>query len=163
MAKQNIDLGTQGTQSGDTVRTAFSKTKSNFDELYGDNLAAKLYSGDDGSNWYTNSSTSSWVYCTPFGDTLPAGTYILMGRGHYSCNNLGSPSDLIARVHIYTHDGTNLAAINSHVMLGGLHTFNIIDVVTLTVGKSIKFGILKRSGTGEVKAGYFRWYAIKVK
>ncbi|MDZ7821570.1 MAG: hypothetical protein U5N26_07020 [Candidatus Marinimicrobia bacterium] len=163
MAKQDINLGTQGTQSGDTVRTAFSKSKSNFDELYADNLAVKLYSGDNGSNWYTNSSTSYWVYTNTFGDTLPAGTYLFTIKGHFTPNNLPYPGDQIARVNAYTHDDNGLVGCYKQLTLEGLHTFSITDMITLTSNKGVKFGILKKSGGGEVKAGYFRWYAIKVK
>lgn len=85
MSKQIIDLGIQGSQSGDTIREALSKVNANFTELY--TALQSVYYGDQQSLTY---NTSSETYQS--GDTLisnlPAGTYIcILTLGGTTSNN----------------------------------------------------------------------------
>lgn len=74
MAKQTIDLGTQGTQSGDTIRNAFDKCNDNFNELYG-GKGAVIYHGSLVGQSYSTSSTS-YSNTSTIVSSVPAGTYI---------------------------------------------------------------------------------------
>lgn len=76
MAKQTIDLGTQGTQSGDAIRTAFDKCNDNFDELYG-GKGAVIYHGSQTNQSYSSSSTS-YSNTTTIISSVPAGTYVVI-------------------------------------------------------------------------------------
>ena len=73
MAKQTIDLGTQGTQSGDNVRNAFDKANDNFNELY--NAIQNVYYVDSQGLTYSANSTSYRTGSTLI-SSLPVGTYI---------------------------------------------------------------------------------------
>jgi hypothetical protein len=162
VAKQIIDLGTQGTQSGDTVRTAFDKANDNFDELYTDMLKALAYSGDNGSSYYTSTSTS-WSYSSAFGDSLPAGTYLMFGKGYANPTDVDFTSEFKMRIGFFDASNNALIATFENVVNNGMHQMQCFGLVTISSTTTVKAGVAKTSGTGTARAGYLQWFAIKVK
>lgn len=77
MAQQTINLGTAGTNSGDTVRNAFDICNDNFTELYG-GKGAVIYHGSQLSQSYSSSTSSSYSNTTTIVSSVPAGTYIII-------------------------------------------------------------------------------------
>jgi hypothetical protein len=81
MTKQLINLGTgANSKNGDTVRNAFAKVNSNFNELYatvGPSIIPDV-NGNDGKYLTTNGTTLSWGEIIPVTDRLtksfPGGT-----------------------------------------------------------------------------------------
>ena len=161
MAKQTINLGTQGTVSGDTIRAAFDKANDNFDELYNDNEKVGYYTGDLAATFIASSSTT-WVYSSTFGDTLPAGTYLLIAVCLAQPFGLTEPDYHIEQVGIF-NGTTTLAASYQQVSWNGYQHIVMLNYVSFASSATLRAGIRRVSGNGTAKAGYFKWHAIKVK
>lgn len=155
MAKQTIDLGTQGTASGDTIRNAFDKCNDNFDELY--QLVDKLggYKGEYSTQ--TTSTTTSFVYSSTFGDQIPAGDYLVI----VSCWMYSNTS---ATVHTnVVFDGlTNIYGVIP-AGSGFIQNAAAIVFISPTSAVDVRIGVRRRGGSGDASANQFKWIAIPLR
>ncbi len=155
MAKQTIDLGILGTQSGDTIRNAFDKCNDNFDELY--QLVDKLggYKGEYSTQ--TTSTTTSFVYSSTFGDTIPPDDYLVIVSCWMYSNTAGT-------VHTnVVFDGlTNVYGVIP-AGSGFIQNAAAIVFISPTANTSVRIGVRRRGGTGDASANQFKWIAIPIR
>jgi hypothetical protein len=160
VAKQTINLGTQGTQSGDTVRTAFDKSNDNFDELYG--AVQCVYHADQQGLSYSNSLTSYYSTATILSG-VPAGTYVCLMTVLCSTDS----EDVTGNIKLRTSEGDLGVVVKFTKNAQGLFdTGNIWwtnqRVVTLSSQQNI-FGQYRRlSGAGSVSISGIQLTMIKI-
>lgn len=155
MSIQVIDLGTAGTQSGDTIRNAFQKVNSNFanmlfTDLKGVYVVEYITEVSDATGNIRNTSTLL---------TVPAGTYILIMGSRLkgsAAGNIGeiygafvTLGSLTNHIRHYTHNTTLYFSYTS------------ICKVTLTESDNFFFRYRRRAGSG---TSYFsNTYAIFIR
>ena len=155
MAKQTINLGTQGTQSGDTVRAAFDKCNDNFDELY--QLVDKLggYKGEYSPQ--ITSSTTSFVYSSTFGDTIPVGDYLLLVSSWMYSNTSGT-----VHTNVVFEGLTNIYGVIPSGS-GFIQNVAAMAFISPSASVSVRVGVRRRGGAGDASANKFKWIAIPIR
>ena len=155
MAKQTIDLGTLGSVSGDTIRNAFDKCNDNFDELY--QLVDKLggYKGEYSTQ--TTSTTTSFVYSSTFGDTIPPGNYLAIVSCWMYSNTTGT-----VHTNVVFDGVTNIYGVIPSGS-GFIQNVAAIAFISPSSNVAVKVGVRRRGGTGDASANQFKWIAIPIR
>jgi len=148
---QNIDLGTAGSQSGDTIRDAFNKVNGNF------GLLGEIA----GRNWYFakyttafTSQTSVWTTGATLLSNVPGGDYLVF----FSSGLKGGASGCLPNIRVNGSvdggwGGTALLYPAPNAMPDLIY-LDRVNKITLSAPQDLRLEYRRKSGSGTATFQY---------